>query len=72
MATVTFSIPAIHCGHCTHTIETEVGEMEGVKTVKANIDTKRVEISFDPPADEEKIKELLAGINYPVGGLITI
>ena len=66
MNTITYSVPAIHCMHCTHTIELEVGELEGVKSVKAEIDTKNVTIAFDEPANEEKIKALLAEIEYPV------
>jgi len=66
MTTVTYSVPAISCGHCTHTIETEVGELQGVQSVKAEIDSKKVAITFDAPASEEKIKTLLAEINYPV------
>ncbi|MBE0682256.1 MAG: heavy-metal-associated domain-containing protein [Anaerolineales bacterium] len=72
MTTVTYSVPAIHCGHCTHTIEMEVGELQGVKSVKADEATKKVEITFDAPADEQKIKSLLAEINYPAEGLITL
>lgn len=72
MTTVTYSVPAIHCGHCTHTIEMEVGELQGVKSVKADEATKKVEITFDTPANEEKIKALLAEIDYPVAGLITL
>lgn len=72
MTTVTYSVPAISCGHCTHTIETEVGEMAGVQTVKAEIDTKKVTITFDMPASEDSIKALLAEINYPVEGLVTL
>lgn len=72
MTTVTYTIPAIHCGHCTHTIELEVGELTGVQSVKADLDTKKVEINFDTPASEEGIKALLAEINYPVDGLMTI
>ena len=66
MNTITYSIPTIHCMHCTHTIELEVGEVEGVKSVKADLDTKNVTIAFDEPANEEKIKALLAEIEYPV------
>ncbi len=66
MTTVTYSVPAIHCMHCTHTIEMEVGELEGVKSVKADMDTKDVVITFDAPASEEKIKALLTEIEYPV------
>lgn len=65
MTTVSYTIPAIHCKHCTHTIETEVGEMKGIGSVRADVETKEVTISFDAPAIEEKIKELLAEIGYP-------
>ena len=66
MTTVTYSIPNISCGHCVHTIQTELADLTGVQTVKANEGTKMVEIVFDVPASEEKIKALLALIEYPV------
>jgi copper chaperone len=66
MTTVTYSIPNISCGHCVHTIQTELSDLTGIQTVRANQDTKKVEIMFDAPASEEKIKKLLAEINYPV------
>jgi len=72
MTTVSYSVPAVHCEHCTHTIEMEVGELQGVQVVKADLDTKKVQITFDAPASEEKIKTLLAEIDYPVGGLIAL
>ncbi|MFH2104226.1 MAG: heavy-metal-associated domain-containing protein [Chloroflexota bacterium] len=66
MNTVKFSIPNISCGHCVHTIQTELSDLAGVKSVKADAATKSVEIVFDSPADEAGIKSLLAEINYPV------
>ncbi len=66
MFTVTYKIPAINCMHCVHTIKTEVAELEGVKSVKGDAASQMVEITFDAPADESKIKALLAEINYPV------
>ena len=72
MNTVTYTVPAISCGHCTHTIETEVGELVGVQSVKADEATKKVVITFDTPASEAIIKSLLAEINYPADGLITL
>lgn len=72
MTTVTYNVPAIHCGNCIHTIEMEIGELEGVQSVKADEATKRVEITFDEPANEQVIKSLLAEINYPAEGLITL
>ncbi|NOT05229.1 MAG: heavy-metal-associated domain-containing protein [Anaerolineales bacterium] len=72
MTTVTYSVPAISCGHCTHTIETELGDVQGVQSVKADEATKKVEITFSAPANEEAIKALLAEIDYPVESLLTI
>ncbi|MBN2386683.1 MAG: cation transporter [Anaerolineales bacterium] len=66
MNTVTFSVPNISCGHCVHTIQTEVAELDGIRDVRANADTRTVVIAFEAPASEEKIKTLLAEINYPV------
>jgi copper ion binding protein len=66
MTTVTYSVPNISCGHCVHTIQTEVSDLAGIKSVKADAETKKVAIEFDSPANEEAIKSLLKEINYPV------
>ena len=66
MSTVTYTIPNISCHHCTHTIETEVGELPGVKSVSADVTTQRATITFENPATEQEIKSLLEEINYPV------
>ena len=72
MTTVTYSVPAMYCDHCTHTIEMEVGELQGVQAVKADLNTKKVQITFDTPASEQSIKALLSEIDYPAEGLITL
>jgi len=72
MTTVTYNVPAMHCNHCTHTVEMELGELEGVQQVKADLPTKKVQITFDAPASEEKIKAVLAEIDYPAEGLISL
>ena len=66
MKTVTYSVPDIMCEHCIHTIQTEVAEVQGVASVKADQATKKVQIAFDAPATEEQLKKVLAEINYPV------
>ncbi|MDX9952694.1 MAG: heavy-metal-associated domain-containing protein [Anaerolineae bacterium] len=66
MTTVSYTIPNISCKHCVHTIKMEVSELEGVRSVEADPQTKEAIITFDAPATEEAIKALLAEINYPV------
>ena len=68
MKTVKYSVPNISCMHCVHTIQSEVAELAGVQSVKADAAQKQVEIIFDDPATEEKIKSLLADIRYPIAG----
>ena len=65
MKTVTYTIPNISCGHCVHTIKSEILELEGVQSVEAFADTKKAVITFDLPATEEKILSTLKEINYP-------
>lgn len=66
MKTVTYSIPNISCGHCVHTIQSEVSELAGVVSVAADQTKRLATITFDAPASEEQIKKLLAEIDYPV------
>ena len=65
MTTKTFTVPNISCSHCTHTIESELGELAGVQSVKAEEATKQVTVSYEDPASWDSIKELLAEIEYP-------
>lgn len=65
MQNVTFQVPNISCGHCVHTIQMELGELEGVSMVKASAETKQVTVQYDAPASEQKLRDTLAEINYP-------
>ena len=69
MTIVKYIVPNISCGHCVHTIQSEVSLLDGVKTVKADVTTKAVEIVFDAPASEAQITRLLVEINYPPAGV---
>jgi len=59
------TVPNISCGHCVHTIESELGDLPGVVSIKADQQSKRVEISWEPPLSWAEIKDLLTEINYP-------
>lgn len=60
-----FSVPNITCGHCVMSIKNELLEMDGVAGVEGDADKKEVQVTFDAPASEEKIREILKEINYP-------
>ena len=64
METKTFTVPNISCGHCTHTIEMEVGDLAGVSKVQADEASKQVVIEWDAPASWPEIEALLEEIGY--------
>lgn len=65
MTTKTFTVPGISCGHCVRTVETELAEVAGVESVKADLNTRQVTVSWQEPASWETIKATLQEINYP-------
>lgn len=65
MESKTFVVPNISCGHCVHTIQNEVADVDGVKSVKADQQTKKVTVQWDTPATWAKIEKVLQEINYP-------
>ena len=61
----TVNVPMISCGHCVMTIEREVGELEGVNSVKGDAENKKVTVKWDSPATWDKISDTLKETGYP-------
>jgi len=65
MTVVTYNVPNISCGHCVHTIQTELAEVPGIRRVQADQTSQRVEVEFEPPATDARVRQVLAEIDYP-------
>jgi len=65
MNTITFNVPNINCMHCVHTIKNELGDLPGVKSVDAVLESKIVTVSYEPPASNDQLVQVLTDINYP-------
>ena len=65
MAQETLTVPNISCGHCVSAIESELAEMEGVSSVKADAETRTVTVQWEAPASIARIRATLTEINYP-------
>ena len=67
MEQTTLVAPDISCEHCQHAIEGALGELTGVNTVKVDIPTKTVNLTYDPKqVTLEKIEEVLDDTGYTV------
>ncbi|MBT5230263.1 MAG: heavy-metal-associated domain-containing protein [Methylococcales bacterium] len=66
MTTKSITVPNISCGHCTSTIERELLDLPGITSVKANVESKKVDITWDGNTIEwSGITELLTEIGFP-------
>ena len=43
--TVTYTVSALHCGHCKASVTEELSEVEGVEAVDVDLDTKLVVVT---------------------------
>jgi copper chaperone CopZ len=61
----TFVVPNISCGHCVMSIKNELNEIDGVKSVEGDPDTKSIKVEWESHTSANAIKEKLQEINYP-------
>jgi len=57
-------VDGMSCGHCVSSIETNVGELTGVSTVKVDLANKEVSVEFDNAATLAQIKETIEDQGY--------
>ncbi len=68
MAEKVLEVPEVSCHHCINAIEGAVGKLEGVESVKVNLDRKDVTINYNEEALEmASIVAAIEGEGYGVG-----
>jgi copper chaperone CopZ len=65
MESKTFKVPAIGCDGCVKTITSELSAQPGIRSVKADKDSKLVTVQWDAPATWDSIEATLTEIEYP-------
>lgn len=65
MVAQSYVVSNISCAHCTHTIERELKLLEGVRSVTAEGQSKRVTVGVDEPDTLRAVESTLAEIGYP-------
>ena len=67
MEKVTLNIEGMSCGHCVKAVEGSVGALNGVSSVKVDLENKKVDVEFNQ--DEvtlDTIKETIDDQGYEV------
>lgn len=67
MEQIKLQVQGMSCGHCVNSIEGNVGELNGVKSVKVHLDNGTVDIEFDlNVVSLEEIKSEIEELGYEV------
>jgi copper chaperone len=63
MELLTYSVPGMHCGHCTQAVERELSAVDGVAAVEADLESKLVTVRGEALSDEA-LREAIEEAGY--------
>lgn len=66
MATETYEVKGMTCGHCVNAVTNELKEIKGVSDVQVDLDSGQVEVTSDVPLDREKVTAAVEEAGYEV------
>ena len=66
MATTTYSVSGMSCGHCVASVRQEVGLIDGVTGVEVELDSGTVTVESDNPVDPAAVTAAIEEAGYEV------
>ncbi|MDQ0157564.1 copper chaperone CopZ [Robertmurraya andreesenii] len=67
MSNVVLNVKGMSCGHCVKAVEGSVGKLQGVNTVKVNLEEGTVAVDYNhDEVTVDKIKETIDDQGYDV------
>jgi copper ion binding protein len=65
----TFGIKGMHCKSCVHLVESKVGSIKGVNSIKVDLSHDKAQVSYKPEETSlERIKQEVEALGYRAGG----
>jgi copper chaperone len=61
--TRSYTVPAMHCGHCERAVKEEVSAVDGVSEVAVDLDTKLVTVTGQA-FDDAEVRAAIAEAGY--------
>ncbi|WP_189250446.1 heavy-metal-associated domain-containing protein [Streptosporangium pseudovulgare] len=66
MATATYTVKGMTCGHCVSSVKEEVGEVAGVTEVDVDLATGLLTVTSEGPVDAARISTAVEEAGYEV------
>ena len=71
MTTTVLNVPDISCEHCERTITEALTPVDGIQSVRVDIDAKQVLVDYDATrVDVDRMREILSEEEYPVASVV--
>lgn len=64
MATTTYTVHGMTCGHCVSAVESELARIDGVTQVHADLDTGAVQITSETTVDPAAVAAAVDEAGY--------
>jgi copper chaperone len=66
MATTTYQVSGMTCGHCVQAVTNEVKKIEGVTDVDIDLESGSVRVSSETPVDDATFRTAVDEAGYEV------
>ncbi len=64
MATATYTVSGMTCGHCAQSVTEEVSEVAGVTDVNVDLPTGKVTVTSDAPVSDDQVRAAVTEAGY--------
>ncbi|GAA3519805.1 heavy-metal-associated domain-containing protein [Actinocatenispora rupis] len=64
MATQTYTVSGMTCGHCASSVREEIGTLPGVQDVRVDVASGRVEVDADGPLATDAVRAAVDEAGY--------
>ena len=68
MSISTYTVSGMTCGHCIASVTEEIGEIDGVQEVAADLASGQVVVTSDGPVDPADIRAAVEEAGYKLAG----
>jgi copper chaperone len=66
MASATYQVQGMTCGHCVAAVKEEIGKLPGVKQVDVELETGAVTVTSDAELDDAELRAAVDEAGYEV------
>ena len=64
MATATYTVTGMTCGHCVNAVTTELSGIDGVTDVNVDLETGRATVTSNEPLDRDTVAAAVDEAGY--------